>query len=1241
MKNPISLTIAALLLAVPSLPAATHYVSLESTNPVPPFTNWATAAMNIQAALKVAATNDVVLVTDGVYPGHVSVSNALALLSVNGPQFTIINGGGTNRCVDLTDGASLTGFTLTNGYDGIGYGAGVECASTNAFLTNCLMVGNSGVGVGGGTLYNCTLSGNSRVGASGCTLYNCTLSGNSDGGASWGTLYNCTLSGNSATEGGGADYCTLYNCTLTGNSASDGGGAEGGTLNNCIVYYNTATRNANGANYSGGTLNYCCTTPMPPYGSGNITLDPQLASASHLSADSPCIGAGSAAYATGTDIDGEAWASPPSIGCDEYYAGAATGPLSVGLVASYTNVAAGYSVSLTAVIAGRTTASVWDFGDGVIVSNRPYVSHAWTGAGDYTVALRASNDSHPDGVSASVTIHVVAQPVHYVAATSTGAQPPYTTWATAAATIQDAVDAATITGALVLVTNGTYATGGRPVHGATGNRVAVDKPLLLRSVNGPQFTVIQGRQVPGTTNGDGAFRCVYLTNGASLSGFTLTQGATRGSAGDFGERCGGGIWCEPLSAVVSNCILAGNSADWDGGGAFQGTLNNCQLSGNTGFGAVYYATLNNCTLTGNSGGGAISSSLNNCVLTGNSDYGVSSSTLNNCTLTGNVGGGALFSSLNNCILYFNTGSNSNYYGCTLNYCCTTPDPGGIGNISLDPRLASASHLSAGSPCRGAGSAAYASGTDIDGEAWATPPSIGCDEYHAGAVTGPLSVVLLVPFTNVAVGYPLGLTALIDGRTAASMWDFGDGLVVSNRPYATHAWTIARDYAVVLWAYNESHPEGVTASVTIHVVTPSVYYVAAASTNPQAPYINWATAARSIQEAAETAVPGYGLVLVTDGVYPGGVNVTTPLTLRSVNGPQLTVINGGGTNRCVSLTDGASLTGFTLTNGYAASGAGVWCASTNAFLTNCMIMGNSASSDGGGAYGGGAYSCTLYDWALNGNSAIFGGGADYCALYNCTLTGNDAGIGGGAYGSTLFNCTLSGNSSFDWGGGAYSCTLYNYIVYFNTGWPEANSNYDASSTLSYCCTAPLPPEGVGNITNDPLFADYVGGNLRLQFNSPCINTGDNAYVFGTTDLDGRPRILGGTVDIGAYEFQPGVSGAFIGWLQGYGLPTDGSADYADPDHDGMNNWQEWVCGTDPTKRMSALRLLSPSITNTNVTVAWQSVAGVNYFLERSASLASPFTLVATNIIGQAGTTSYADTNATAAGPFFYRVGVKSQ
>jgi hypothetical protein len=1338
------------LLSLSSAFAATRYVWQDSPGPAPPYANWTTAAHVIQDAVDAAQTGDTVLVAGGAYAtggravgtnllaNRVAIDRAITVESLMGPEVTIIqgyqvpgttNGDGAIRCVYLKNGASLSGFTLTNGatrnagdWDRDRSGGGVWCESTNAFVTKCVFVSNwaqaDAAGAYGGTLNGCTLRDNSAGDAGGgayyATLNNCTLTGNSaayGGGASYATLNNCTLSGNSAAYGGGGvDFATLNNCTLTGNSADTGGGAGGGStlnnctltgnsaydsgggaydawLNNCIVYFNTASTGVNyyQSLYSTTVLNYCCTAPMPTKGLGNMTLDPQLASASHLSVFSPCRGAGSSAYASGTDMDGEAWATPPSIGCDEYHAGTVTGPLSVGIAVTLTNVMVGYPVGLTARIEGRTTLSIWDFGDGVVVSNRPYASHAWATPGDYAVPLQAFNESNPAGVSATVTIHVL-QGVHYVAPGSANPVFPYTTWATAARNIQDAVDAAVI-GGTVLVTNGIYATGGRD-----GNRVAVYKPLTVRSVNGPHFTVVDGSRT---------VRCAYLTNGTSLVGLTLTNGN------------GGGVSCASSSATVSNCVLAGNS----GGGASGGTLNNCIITGNSAYdmgAGVYGGTLYNCTLTGNSVNGPNAS-----------------------------GGGAFGATLNNCIVYFNTAAvGANYDStCTLNYCCTTPLPeAGTGNITGDPELASASHLSVFSPCRGAGSPAYTSGVDIDGEAWANPPSIGCDEYQAGAVAGPLCVDIAVTLTNVAVGYPVSLTALIEGRTTLSIWEFGDGTLSLDQPYETHTWMTPGDYEVSLWALNDSHPDGMSATLTIYVEQ-GLHYVAADSANPVPPYTSWTTAATNIQDAVDVAIVG-GTILVTNGNYTTGgrvvygtatnrVAVTKPVTVRSVNGPQFTVIqgwqvpgttNGDGAIRCVYLTNGASLSGFTLTYGATRtnpadfrrerSGGGAWCASTNAILTNCVLVGNSADAAGGGAYsgtlnnctfignsatysGGGACASTLNNCTLTGNSADTGGGASYATLNNCTLTdnwaydsgggasggilnnctltgntarrgggaccmfsigapdpvrlnncvlsANTASEGGGVYVGTLNNCTLIGNSADHDGGGVGGfpvgggCTLNNCIVYFNTAaWGEANYDY---SFLSYCCTIP-DPGGVGNITNAPLFADYAGGNLRLQSTSPCINAGNNDYVSGTTDLDSLPRIVGGTVDIGAYECQSPALLDYYAWLQGYGLPTDASATYADSDDDGLNNWQEWRCGTCPTNRLSALRLLAAASSGSNITVTWQSVAGVNYFLERSTNLASSplFTPLGANIPGQPGTTTYTDTNAAGASPHFYRAGV---
>jgi hypothetical protein len=49
-------------------------------------------------------------------------------------------------------------------------------------------------------------------------------------------------------------------------------------------------------------------------------------------------------------------------------------------------------------------------------------------------------------------------------------------------------------------------------------------------------------------------------------------------------------------------------------------------------------------------------------------------------------------------------------------------------------------------------------------------------------------------------------------------------------------------------------------------------------------------------------------------------------------------------------------------------------------------------------------------------------------------------------------------------------------------------------------------------------DLAGGDFHLLTSSSCVNAGNNSYVTNSFDLEGNPRISGGTVDIGAFELQ---------------------------------------------------------------------------------------------------------------------------
>ena len=1224
-------------------------------------------------------------------------------------------------------------------------------------LKDCLLSGNflpiNAEGYDGAAdssmLNHCVVSNNSAYSCGGirlCVANDSLLTGNQGtyGGAAAGcTLNNCIIQYNTANQwGGGTVGSTLNACTLVGNSAGLGGGVYQGTLNNCIVYYNSAP---NGSNYSGCTLNYCCTVPLPG-GNGNITNTPLFADLVkgdfHLQSNSLCINAGNNGDVIATnDLDGNPRiiGGVVDMGAYEYQTPV---PLTVAIQVDNTNVATGFALNFQGTV-GRGIADIisWDFGDGTVVTNQLSVSHNWTSPGIYMATLMVSNDFTPGGVSTAVEINAVGQPICYVSGNSTNPITPYSSWDTAATNIQDAINAA-YEGGIILVTNGVYQGGNTLTSDGATNRVATKFPVTVESVNGPTVTVISGSH---------SMRCAYLTDGTALVGFTLTNG-TAGT--------GGGIWCASKSgADVSNCVIGGNS----GGGVYQGTFNNCTFVHNSGSGAIS-SVLTNCTLISNTsgfggggaydcllvncvlalnsairGGGALSSTLINSAVWGNSATtggGTSFGILINCSVTGNTAaagaGGTDGSTETNCIIYYNTarGTNVDNYqqgSASMDHCCTIPASPSVyatATITNEPLLASASHLSLNSPCRGAGNATVFSGVDIDGEPWANPPSIGCDELYPGNVLGDVNVNILTSFTNLPVGYPAYFQANISGPVNTSTWDFGDGTVVSNRPYMTHAWSAVGDYPVVLTAYNDTYPAGQPTTLIMHVYVPTIFYVTITNNTPIAPYDSWAKAATNIQTAIDIASSG-NLILVSNGVYGAGsrvgsdgvtdrIFVSKPVTIQSFNGRAVTSIDGGNAMRCVYLTNGAALVGFTVTNGNAANGGGIYCASTNALVANCLIIKNSAGTSGGGTYcgaltnctiannpsGGGANSSFLVNCLVSNNAPVgvqgcilnnclvvsnTGCGARGCVLDYCVIRGNTwNSSGAGASQSVLRNCVISQNTSSGYGGGVgqfsyltnclivgntasdypagqdstfVNCTIVsnntangyytldaaymrNSIVYYNTnryGLPGNVSGLD-----SYCCT-PLPSIRPGDFTNAPLFVNLAGGDFHLMSNSPCINSGNNANVFVTNDFDGNPRLLGGTVDVGAYEYQTPSSAISYAWLQKYGLPTDGSVDYVDSDGDGLNNWQEWKAGTNPTNAQSVLEMTTATPTNSplGLAVSWQSVSGITYYLQSSTNLGlqPAFSTVQSNIIGQTGATSFTDTNGIGSGPYFYRVGVQ--
>lgn len=193
---------------------------------------------------------------------------------------------------------------------------------------------------------------------------------------------------------------------------------------------------------------------------------------------------------------------------------------------------------------------------------------------------------------------------------------------------------------------------------------------------------------------------------------------------------------------------------------------------------------------------------------------------------------------------------------------------------------------------------------------------------------------------------------------------------------------------------------------------------------------------TIQAAINACAPG-DFVDVSPGVYsgPGNINLDfhgVDLSCRGVGGPEVTIIDAappGSTRRGFSLTSGethaAEIDGFTIRNGHAVAGGGIYCDGASPTIRNCRILGCSSY------FGGGIYleassalvqavtieSCLVIGLPTQGQG---GGGAclkhSAARFEDCIIRGNRIENfvlpGGGVYavdGGTFARCVITGNS----------------------------------------------------------------------------------------------------------------------------------------------------------------------------------------------------------------------------------------
>lgn len=165
------------------------------------------------------------------------------------------------------------------------------------------------------------------------------------------------------------------------------------------------------------------------------------------------------------------------------------------------------------------------------------------------------------------------------------------------------------------------------------------------------------------------------------------------------------------------------------------------------------------------------------------------------------------------------------------------------------------------------------------------------------------------------------------------------------------------------------------------------------------------------------------------------------------------------------------------------------------VSNCRFFQNSSATNGGGVK------------TFNTNGTVH--------LINNTFVNNTGGSVGSVANGGVFNtptiinvvnCICWQNGSAEFGSSSSTSTTNPAI---NVSYSDLTTGTTAGGGVTL---------GTGIINADPKVANPLAWTLHLLTGSPCINKGNNSVTgLPTLDMDGMPRVVGGTVDMGADEY----------------------------------------------------------------------------------------------------------------------------